>query len=163
MTMSVISPGTLVVIVITRTCSISRHSLFPSLISFQCIQILWVNFLNEFSITFHIEIAYDTIQSLNYVVDQVFSKNFPRLLMKSTYVFSSMVFLCFVINEHFHVCLFIDISLLKVLVSSIRGLHKQYFWYSSWIHDMIWMSNNFVIILYLIIYVFLAFFCLELP
>ena len=42
------------------------------------------NFVSQFShliFNFHVEIAYDTIQSLNCVVDKVFSKKILRLLI----------------------------------------------------------------------------------
>ena len=48
------------------------------------------------SFNFHIEISDDTIQSLNYVVDQLSSKLFSRLLNIFIYSFISMDFPCFV-------------------------------------------------------------------
>ena len=63
-----------------------------------CNSILSINF----SIIFHIEIAYDTIQSLNCVVDQALLVIFIWLLIKSTYIFTSVVFPSFVINADLH-------------------------------------------------------------
>ena len=47
------------------TCSSPRRPLFLHVLSFECPSKLCINFLNQFSVYFHIQIAHYTIQSLN--------------------------------------------------------------------------------------------------
>ena len=81
--------------------------------------------------------AYDKIQSLNCVVDQIVLINSLRAVMKLSNSFY-LCFPCFFINANFHFYLFIELSFLYyvVLTLSIRGWQKKTF-IPSWNYDMI--------------------------
>ena len=67
------------------TCVNSIFRFFLCVLSYEFTLKLQVNYLNYFFFNFHIEIAYDTIELLNYVVDQLFLKEMFWLLRKLIY------------------------------------------------------------------------------
>ena len=67
------------------TCVNSIFRFFLCVLSYEFTLKLQVNYLNYFFFNFHIEIAYDTIELLNYVVDQLFLNEMFWLLRKLIY------------------------------------------------------------------------------
>ena len=84
------------------TCSRPINPLFFCTLSLECTLKLKVDYPSQLSFNFHTEIAHDTIQSSNYVVDKLILNSFLQLLIKLTYIFISMDFSCFVKNANFH-------------------------------------------------------------
>ena len=80
------------------TCSRPRRPLFLHALSIECTSKLCINFLNQFSVYFHILKMHYIIQSLNCVVHKKYFQNILQLLIKFTHSFVAIELLTFCKN-----------------------------------------------------------------